>query len=216
MPITFREYQIAARRTSGRNDVVYSPSPFSPLPRPTDTALITRLRTVGLGLVGEWGELCDLYKKIVGHGHPMDRAKIIKEAGDIAWYLAELHTCLGLVMGEEDVDKFQSDNIDVDIDAIDGTCDDSDVFDVVDTLLRGSGGISLLAVMVAGILDGDTDGTEAAGVQDDLDRSFAALAVILGALSIRFSEVLEANITKLKERYPEGFSNERSVNRTDT
>ena len=80
-----------------------------------------------MGLCGESGEACDLVKKHLFHGHELDRDALIKELGDVAWYLAEAATAL------------------------------------------------------------ETD----------------------------LSEVLERNIEKLKKRYPEGFSEERSINRTE-
>ena len=80
-----------------------------------------------MGLCGESGEACDLVKKHLFHGHALDRDALIKELGDVAWYLAEAATVL------------------------------------------------------------------------DID----------------LSEVFERNIEKLKKRYPEGFSEERSINRTE-
>lgn len=42
-----------------------------------------------MGLCGEAGEAIDIVKKHLHQGHPLDREKLIKELGDIAWYLAE-------------------------------------------------------------------------------------------------------------------------------
>ena len=42
-----------------------------------------------MGLCGESGEAIDLVKKHLHQGHPLDRAGLLKELGDIAWYLAE-------------------------------------------------------------------------------------------------------------------------------
>ncbi len=42
-----------------------------------------------MGLCGESGEAIDLVKKHLHQGHELDREKLIKELGDIAWYLAE-------------------------------------------------------------------------------------------------------------------------------
>ena len=42
-----------------------------------------------MGLCGESGEAIDLVKKHLHQGHALDREGIIKELGDIAWYLAE-------------------------------------------------------------------------------------------------------------------------------
>ena len=80
-----------------------------------------------MGLCGESGEAIDLVKKHLFQGHGLDREKLAKELGDIAWYLAETAT----------------------------------------------------------------------------------------ALDIPLETILEANIEKLKKRYPEGFDARRSVNRKD-
>ena len=80
-----------------------------------------------MGLCGESGEAIDLVKKWLAQGHPLDKERLAKELGDIAWYLAEAAT----------------------------------------------------------------------------------------ALDIPLEDILRANIDKLKARYPEGFSEERSLHRTE-
>ena len=42
-----------------------------------------------MGLCGESGEVIDIVKKHLHQGHTLDREKLMKELGDIAWYLAE-------------------------------------------------------------------------------------------------------------------------------
>ena len=54
-----------------------------------------------MGLCGESGEAIDIVKKWLAQGHELDRAKLAKELGDIAWYLAETATALDLQL--EDV-----------------------------------------------------------------------------------------------------------------
>ena len=78
-------------------------------------------------LCGESGEAIDIVKKHLAQGHELDREHLIKELGDIAWYIAEVAT----------------------------------------------------------------------------------------VLDVELEEVLAKNIEKLKARYPEGFSVEKSVNRTE-
>ena len=60
-----------------------------------------------MGLCGEAGEAIDIVKKHLAQGHPLDREKLLKELGDVAWYMAETATALDASL--EDV--FQS-NID--------------------------------------------------------------------------------------------------------
>ena len=43
-----------------------------------------------MGLCGESGEVIDIVKKHLAQGHDLDKEKIIKELGDVAWYLAEV------------------------------------------------------------------------------------------------------------------------------
>ncbi len=54
-----------------------------------------------MGLCGESGEAIDIVKKWLAQGHELDREKLAKELGDIAWYLAETATALELSL--EDV-----------------------------------------------------------------------------------------------------------------
>ncbi len=80
-----------------------------------------------MGLCGESGEVIDIVKKWFAHGHELDKEKLKKELGDVAWYLAETAY----------------------------------------------------------------------------------------ALDIPLEDILTGNIEKLKARYPEGFSKERSINRNE-
>ena len=53
-----------------------------------------------MGLCGESGEAIDLMKKHLYQGHDLDKEKLVKELGDIAWYLAEAATGLNIDLGE--------------------------------------------------------------------------------------------------------------------
>ena len=48
----------------------------------------TARAVVALGLAGEAGEVADLVKKELGHGHPENREKVLEELGDILFYVA--------------------------------------------------------------------------------------------------------------------------------
>ena len=43
-----------------------------------------------MGLNGEAGEAIDIVKKHLFHGHELNKEELIKELGDVAWYLAEV------------------------------------------------------------------------------------------------------------------------------
>ena len=54
-----------------------------------------------MGLCGESGEVIDIVKKHLAQKHDLDRDALIKELGDVAWYLAE--TAYALDVSLEDV-----------------------------------------------------------------------------------------------------------------
>jgi NTP pyrophosphatase (non-canonical NTP hydrolase) len=64
-----------------------------------------------MGLCGESGEAIDLVKKWMMQGHPLDKAHLRKELGDIAWYLAETATAIGCDLEsilQENIDKLKA------------------------------------------------------------------------------------------------------------
>ena len=64
-----------------------------------------------MGLCGESGEAIDIVKKHLHQGHELDKEKLLKELGDIAWYLAEaayaLDTPLDQVL-QSNIDKLRT------------------------------------------------------------------------------------------------------------
>jgi NTP pyrophosphatase (non-canonical NTP hydrolase) len=53
-----------------------------------------------MGLCGESGEAIDIVKKWLAQGHELDKERLAKELGDIAWYLAEAATVLEIPLEE--------------------------------------------------------------------------------------------------------------------
>ena len=63
-----------------------------------------------MGLCGESGEAIDIVKKWLAQGHELDKVRLKKELGDIAWYLAEAATVLDFTLEEilqENIDKLK-------------------------------------------------------------------------------------------------------------
>lgn len=63
------------------------------------------------GLAGEAGEVCDLLKKTHGHGKPYDADKMLKELGDVIWYVAVLAHAHGFTLdqvAQANVDKLKA------------------------------------------------------------------------------------------------------------
>lgn len=71
--MTFNEYQKLAMRTASDR---------------TNDSWMTQFDTGVLGLNGEAGEIADDWKKFKYHGHQFDKNKMVKELGDILWYVA--------------------------------------------------------------------------------------------------------------------------------
>lgn len=77
-PLTFAAYQMAAARTMNRA------APLAPA-------------NYAMGLAGETGEVVELLKKRLFHGiDPGD--KLVKELGDVLWYVAALCEEMGLTL----------------------------------------------------------------------------------------------------------------------
>jgi NTP pyrophosphatase (non-canonical NTP hydrolase) len=66
--IGFNDYQQSAMRTANKE--------------------CKNIANFGLGLVGEAGEVVEVIKKHLFHGHELDKDKLVKEMGDCVWYLA--------------------------------------------------------------------------------------------------------------------------------
>lgn len=70
-----------------------------------------RIATVGLGLGGEGGEIADYIKKVLFHGKEFSREELIKELGDVQWYVAFACNTLNISMQEvidKNVDKLKN------------------------------------------------------------------------------------------------------------
>lgn len=90
--MTLDEYQQLAIRTQGEDGTL-------------------GLATSGLGIAGEAGEVADIIKKEVGHKHPPQPGKMLKELGDVLWYVADIADRYGLTLelvAQANVDKLRA------------------------------------------------------------------------------------------------------------
>lgn len=89
--MTFNDYQNAAMRTANPE--------------------CKNLSNVGLGLTGEAGECADIIKKHLHHGHNLDKEDLVKEFGDVCWYIALGCEVLGVDFEEvlkKNIDKLKA------------------------------------------------------------------------------------------------------------
>lgn len=77
------DYQRLAQRTAGMTD---SPE--------------AKIENGILGMCGEDGECADLLKKHRHQKHELDPEKLLEEAGDVLWYVAETAAGLGVTLEE--------------------------------------------------------------------------------------------------------------------
>lgn len=80
--MTIEEYQNEVNRTCGAN------------------SFNDKLMMATLGLAGESGEVADTMKKHWYHAHELDAGEVIKELGDVLWYLTLLSNTLGFSLQE--------------------------------------------------------------------------------------------------------------------
>ncbi|AVO23067.1 pyrophosphatase [Bacillus phage Anath] len=60
-----------------------------------------KVAMLSMGMMGEAGEICDTLKKHIYHGHALNYDELVKEFGDLEWYLQ--HLKMLLVIDNEDV-----------------------------------------------------------------------------------------------------------------
>jgi NTP pyrophosphatase (non-canonical NTP hydrolase) len=68
------------------------------------------LANKALGLCGEAGEVAELVKKHLYHGHPLDKEKLRNELGDVLWYVATMASDFGIPLSDvasANVDKLR-------------------------------------------------------------------------------------------------------------
>lgn len=146
-----------------------------------------------LGLIGEAGEVVDIVKKMtyMGMTDEMGREKLIDEIGDCCWYIAEWCTGSGNDM-QAIFDRAANAS------SIDDRC----------SLANYAVHIAEIACELweeidVGMVDNDI-------LFADVRTIAAGIKKICYKINVTLEEVLEHNIEKLKKRYPEGFSADRS------
>lgn len=95
--------ELAARTESPRsvNDIHYDDDlPLGRLHRFASHAAVNHVQFLNaiLGLAGETGELQEMIKKYLFHGHKFDTVNAKEELGDILWYVAQGCRALGISM----------------------------------------------------------------------------------------------------------------------
>ena len=171
--MTLNEYQVLAQRTAS-------------------TKSLDEKRGHGnLGLIGEVGEIIDLIKKraYMGMTEDLFREKLIDEAGDVMWYVAEV--CTGY---EYDIETYRG------------------LFPVMDKVGPFGYEACVLHLVERATRCAINEGDKRKHKRF-LSEVVRDLALLLWKANIDIQEVLQHNIDKLRARYPDGFSAKRSNER---
>ena len=154
-----------------------------------------------LGLMGEAGELIDVYKKYMyqsGLDAELPKKQLIEELGDVLWYLAELADGMVMdlidIMGEDfqDIDKRQQKKA------------------KKDRTLRG------LVISIAGraySLNRAVNRSDYKAVGAHMRKIMLMAAYVAHIAGGTLEIAAKSNIEKLKKRYPLGFDARKSMAR---
>jgi NTP pyrophosphatase (non-canonical NTP hydrolase)/Zn finger protein HypA/HybF involved in hydrogenase expression len=180
----------------------------------------------GLGTWTESGEVGDLIKKFIAHGHPLDLVDLRREVGDCLWYVSRvcdfLQVKLGVIWDDANT-----------LDITDSVIHSESRFTIVEhasldclkTMAASSAHIfwharELNKVVSCGRHWGANLSINISLNKEKIFEGLKALVVglksLLAIYHVDILEVLEINQKKLKARYEGGFSAEASMERVDT
>lgn len=174
----------------------------------TSLSAPARLDNWSMGLMGECGEVIDLLKKFEYHGHTINTAKLIKEMGDVCFYLAIYCHDVGI-----DFDKVMAYRYP------DGLPYPERLLTLsIATISRELFGfVHRLNASVEEIKSTKYDDhTWAMACFMSSAKGIYGVLTVMGVVyGIDMDNVLKENVAKLSARYPDGFSSELSINRSE-
>lgn len=176
-----------------------------------------------LGIIGETGECIDIYKKHMFQNHLFDVEHIIKEMGDVCWYLAVLADAVDIPLDQCVLSvKFCSKppvKKPIDKNRVRGTL--STFFLLYETVFNLTARVNEY-ISVKNLCDEEEMkqykshfDNRIDKIADYIQKTLYLLADIANMFGYSLEEVCMKNIEKLMARYPEGFDTERSLHRKE-
>ena len=164
-----------------------------------------------MGLAGETAELAEVISNYVFmvDGITLKTNKFIEEAGDCLWYLAVISEGIGIrfsdvtgMLWQESFDNYQKR-------VFESSCDRMSIFDEVLSLEISVGKCvdSIKKYLYQGHL------LDKKSLKVKIELVLRGLAILSHKCNCKLSNIAENNVQKLKKRYPDGFSTEKSINR---
>ncbi len=167
--MTLTEYQKQAKRTLGN----------------------ATMGNILMGIFGEAGEVVDYLKKVIYHGHPLEKEKMVEELGDLLWYVVSPFN-IGMVS----IEGFKP------LERVDG-------FRIAEVEIYCLANL-LMSETARMIIEADYG----CYLETPYPRRVVSIIHELARrVDSSIEEVAEHNIKKLQERYPNGFEKQRSINR---
>lgn len=162
-----------------------------------------------MGLLGEIGELTNIFKKVYFHGHPKNMSEVIDELGDIMWYYCALANTFNFSLEKMLSRDVPSDPLSVSL------LDKKDSTRVFSMISRINGIATQLCstLVLSPVIE---------QVRFDIEITLLFLALLddlhllIKSLDLDLETVCGANQKKLETRYPNGFTTEDSIERVDT
>lgn len=169
--------------------------------KPLPTA--DHINHMGLGIVGEMGEIVDQLKKAHIYGKPLDQVNIIEEVGDVAYYVAGVINLFPNLHGYLDTDELPNS---VNLERLNDAKSN-----VTRAILLNAMSAANLVVDLGVIADADGIASEdAESVAKTLCMFLYATAVLL---DVDLGQACEVNIAKLAKRYGDKYSDYAATNR---
>lgn len=183
-----------------------------------------------LGLTGEVGELVELIKKHLFHGHPLDQDKVIKELGDVLFYAFWMYQLNCAVTEHAELTSSAEYAVyfsEIDWKNVSASFDrDSQLISLFQS--KQDKAVSELRnqyiLMMLYNVDTALNNLFFYTTHQTVHKRNALVVKFLSGLrsfstaigvSQSFSEIAKINSDKLKKRYPEKFSASDSMNRKD-
>ena len=162
-----------------------------------------------MGIVSDWGEVVTIIKAAVVYGKSLDPGSqlykdLIKELGDVCWFICYMYDLLGV-----ELDKASSSYL--------SSKWNIEHANIVQVAFLGAQRIGRISSLIyPGVQEGyNLQPSSHMNIQFNLASIWALVERICTITGLQLETVLEGNISKLRLRYPETYSDEAAIARAD-
>ena len=149
----------------------------------------------GIGLITEVGEIADAHKREIFYGKEIDKVNTLEEVGDLLWYVALGCNAIMFNMDEAEAIPVEDKYLEPPVDY------------TIASIAKYASYISTTASF------GSEEKLYENYMAYDLVRVLHFIRVYCAKTGIDYDKAKDVNIAKLKARYPDGFSEDKALNR---